>query len=54
MADSWLIRDGMDRERMLDMDKRIQPLRTAALGVLGLTLLCRHPLHGSQHDRRTV
>ena len=46
MADSWLIRDGMDRERMLDMDKRIQPLRTAALGVLGATLLLGAPWLG--------
>lgn len=46
MADSWLIRDGMDRERMLDMDKRIQPLRTAALGVLGATLLLGTPWMG--------
>jgi diguanylate cyclase (GGDEF)-like protein len=46
MADSWLIRDGMDRERMLDMDRRIQPLRTAALGVLGFTLLICTPWMG--------
>lgn len=46
MADSWLLRDGMDRERMLDMDKRIRPLRMAALGVLGLTLLLGTPWMG--------
>lgn len=46
MADSWLLRDGMDRERMLDMDKRIRPLRMAALGVLGLTLLFGVPWMG--------
>lgn len=46
MADSWLIADGMDRERMLDMDKRIQPLRTAALGVLGVTLVIGMPWMG--------
>ncbi|MGK2877099.1 MAG: diguanylate cyclase [Solirubrobacterales bacterium] len=48
MADSWLIRDGIDRDRMIDMDKRIQPLRTAALGVLGLTLLFGTPWMGVQ------
>jgi diguanylate cyclase (GGDEF)-like protein len=36
----------MDRERMLDMDKRIQPLRTASLGVLGLTLAVGTPWMG--------
>jgi diguanylate cyclase (GGDEF)-like protein len=46
MADSWLIRDGMDRERMLDMDKRIQPLRLAALSVLGVCLLISGPWVG--------
>lgn len=46
MADSWLLRDGMHRERMLDMDKRIRPLRMAALGVLGLTLLFGVPWMG--------
>lgn len=41
MADSWLIRDGMDRERMLDMDSRIEPLRRIALLLLGVCLaLC--------------
>ncbi|MFT4049160.1 MAG: GGDEF domain-containing protein [Solirubrobacterales bacterium] len=46
MADSWLLRDGMDRERMLDMDQRIRPLRTAALGVLGVSLLAATPWLG--------
>jgi diguanylate cyclase (GGDEF)-like protein len=36
---SWLIPDHADRERMLDMDRRLQPIRRAAFGVLGLTLL---------------
>ncbi|MBJ7457805.1 MAG: GGDEF domain-containing protein [Thermoleophilaceae bacterium] len=48
MADSWLIRDGMDRERMLDMDRRINPLRTAALGVLGMTLVIGTPWMGAR------
>lgn len=46
MADSWLLRDGMDRERMLDMDRRIQPLRTVALAVLGLSLIISTPWLG--------
>lgn len=46
MADSWLIKDGMDRERMLDMDKRIQPLRMLALGVLGVCLIASGPWVG--------
>lgn len=46
MAESWLIRDGMDRERMLDMDRRIQPLRLTALGVLGLCLIMSGPWMG--------
>ena len=46
MAESWLIRDGMDRERMLDMDRRIQPLRVAALLVLAAALLVSTPWLG--------
>src|SRR3990172_9379674 len=46
MADSWLIRSGMDRERMLDMDRRIQPLRLVALSVLGLCLVISGPWLG--------
>lgn len=46
MADSWLIRDGMDRERMLDMDRRIQPLRAAALLVLAAALIISTPWLG--------
>lgn len=46
MADSWLLRDGMDRERMLDMDERIRPLRLATLAVLGGGLLLATPWLG--------
>lgn len=46
MADSWLLRDGMDRERMLDMDERIRPYRLATLGVLGAGLLLATPWLG--------
>lgn len=38
----------MDRERMLDMDKRIRPLRLATLGVLGLFLLIATPWLGGK------
>jgi diguanylate cyclase (GGDEF)-like protein len=43
---SWLIRDGMDRERMLDMDARLQPVRRRGLGVLALALVCLGPWLG--------
>ena len=43
---SWLIRDGMDRERMLDMDRRIAPARATTLGVLALALIACGPWLG--------
>ena len=43
---SWLIPDHADRERMLDMDRRLQPIRRAAFGVLGLTLIAAGPWIG--------
>jgi diguanylate cyclase (GGDEF)-like protein len=46
MAESWLIRVGLDRERMLDMDRRIQPLRLASLSVLAVSLLLVGPWVG--------
>lgn len=46
MAESWLIQDGMDRERMLDMDRRIRPLRLLALSVLGICLVLAGPWVG--------
>ena len=46
MESSWLIRDGMDRERMLDMDRRIQPARRRSFAVLGLALLACGPWLG--------
>jgi hypothetical protein len=33
-AVSWLLRTDTERERMLDMDRRLAPIRRAALGVL--------------------
>jgi diguanylate cyclase (GGDEF)-like protein len=43
---SWLCRDGMDRERMLDMDLRLQPVRRAAFVVLAVSLLACGPWLG--------
>lgn len=43
---SWLIRDGMDRERMLDMDARIRPARVRALAVLAIALFLCGPWLG--------
>ena len=39
MAGSWLMLDGIDRERMLDMDRRIAPMRRRTFAVLGIALL---------------
>jgi diguanylate cyclase (GGDEF)-like protein len=41
-----LFRDGTDRERMLDMDRRLQPIRRAAFGVVALALLLCGPWLG--------
>jgi diguanylate cyclase (GGDEF)-like protein len=46
MASSWLIRDGMDRARMLDMDGRLRPARRRSFGVLALALLACGPWLG--------
>jgi diguanylate cyclase (GGDEF)-like protein len=43
---SWLLPDGQGRERMLDMDRRLQPVRRAAFGVLALCLLAMGPWAG--------
>jgi diguanylate cyclase (GGDEF)-like protein len=43
---SWLIRDGMDRERMLDMDKRLQPVRRLSFLVLAGSLIVLGPWLG--------
>jgi diguanylate cyclase (GGDEF)-like protein len=45
-ANSWLLPDGTDRERMLDMDRRVQPVRRTAFGVLALALLICAPWLG--------
>lgn len=46
MAGSWLIGDGLDRERMLDMDRRIAPVRRRTFGVLAVALLACGPWLG--------
>jgi diguanylate cyclase (GGDEF)-like protein len=43
---SWLFRDGTDRERMLDMDRRLQPVRRNAFAVLGVALVACGPWLG--------
>ncbi len=46
MQSSRLIRDGVDRERMLDMDRRLAPVRRRSLVVLGLALVASGPWLG--------
>ena len=46
MTTSWLCRDGMDRARLLDMEKRIRPVRAAAMLILGVALLVSAPRYG--------
>ena len=43
---SWLLPEGSDRERMLDMDRRLQPVRRGAFGVLALAVLVCGPWMG--------
>jgi diguanylate cyclase (GGDEF)-like protein len=45
-AKSWLCRDDMDRERLLDMERRIGPVRRKAIGLIALTLLVCGPWMG--------
>jgi diguanylate cyclase (GGDEF)-like protein len=46
MSGSWLCRDDIDRERLLDMEERIRPVRRLAMGVLALALLVSSPWLG--------
>ena len=41
-----LFNDGTDRERMLDMDRRLQPIRRMAFGVVALALIAMGPWLG--------
>jgi diguanylate cyclase (GGDEF)-like protein len=43
---SWLFHDGVDRERMLDMDRQLQPARRVCFAVLGLALVASGPWLG--------
>lgn len=45
-AGSWLIGDGMDRERMLDMDRQVAPVRQRSFVVIAAALLICGPWVG--------
>jgi diguanylate cyclase (GGDEF)-like protein len=46
MSGSWLCRDDFDRERLLDMEERIKPVRRIAMGILALALIAGAPWIG--------
>src|SRR3954447_17648436 len=46
MAGTWLCRDDMDRERLLDMEERLKPVRQVAFAVLGVALILSAPWIG--------
>jgi diguanylate cyclase (GGDEF)-like protein len=43
---SWLFPDGVDRQRMLDMDRHLRPVRRAVFGVLAIALVASGPQLG--------
>src|SRR5215475_2711927 len=43
---SWLLPNGIDRERMLDMDHRLGPLRRKSFAILFLSLAAMAPWLG--------
>ncbi|HEY1451764.1 MAG TPA: GGDEF domain-containing protein [Solirubrobacteraceae bacterium] len=45
-ASSWLCRDEFDRERMLDMEERVRPVRQRALAILAVALVAAGPWLG--------
>jgi diguanylate cyclase (GGDEF)-like protein len=45
-ARSWLCRDDFDRERMLDMEERVRPVRQRSLGILAVALIASGPWLG--------
>jgi diguanylate cyclase (GGDEF)-like protein len=45
-AASWLCRDGLDRERMLDMEERVRPVRQRAFAIIALALAATGPWLG--------
>jgi diguanylate cyclase (GGDEF)-like protein len=46
MSGTWLCRDDMDRERLLDMERRIKPVRALTMGILAIALLGAGPWIG--------
>jgi diguanylate cyclase (GGDEF)-like protein len=46
VASTWLCRDDLDRERLLDMEERIRPVRKVAMGMLALVLIACGPWIG--------
>src|SRR3954453_2011753 len=46
MSGSWLCRDDFDRERLLDMEERIRPVRRITMGILAVALLAGAPWIG--------
>jgi diguanylate cyclase (GGDEF)-like protein len=46
MSGTWLCRDDFDRERLLDMEERIKPVRRVAMGILALALIVGAPWIG--------
>src|SRR5262249_41852254 len=46
MSGSWLCRDDTDRERLLDMEERLKPVRAVAMGLLALALIACAPWLG--------
>ena len=43
---SWLCRDDFDRERMLDMEERVRPVRQRAFAIIALALVAMGPWLG--------
>ena len=46
MSASWLCRDDTDRERLLDMEERLKPVRRIAMGILAIALVASGPWLG--------
>jgi diguanylate cyclase (GGDEF)-like protein len=46
MSGSWLCKEEADRERLLDMEERLKPVRRVAIGILGIALIVAAPWLG--------
>ena len=46
MEGSWLCPEREDRDRLVDMEPRLKPVRAATMGILGLALLAAGPSEG--------